>query len=137
RDVGAALPLKLQLRAFDALAKLIVADRERALDRLMVRVLRELGLLLLAVLAELLRRGRIVSVTIDDHRSFRLPVSGALRGRAERTPRRVYHFGAAARGLRRFGPVADTVPTGGRTEGTRARRLRAATVSNASFRFCP
>src|SRR5690606_18432064 len=73
RDVGAPLPLELELIPLDAFPELIVADVQRALDRLMVRILRKLGLLLLAILAELLRSGRVMSVAIDDHRSSRLP----------------------------------------------------------------
>src|SRR5690606_33382407 len=86
RDVGAALALHLELVVLDAFAQLIVCDVERALDRLMVRILRELGLLPLAIFSELFRRRRVMSVAIDDHRSSRLPVcEAALRGFAERT----------------------------------------------------
>ena len=67
RDVGAALALQLQLRVLDALAQLVVADLERALLRLMLRILLEIRLLLVAIVAELLRRRRVVPVAIDDH----------------------------------------------------------------------
>src|SRR5690606_24845941 len=85
RDVRAALPLQLELRPLHALPKLIVADVQRALDRLMVRVFRELGLLLLTILAELLRRGGVMAVAIDDHRSSRLPVCEGDEARPTRT----------------------------------------------------
>ena len=70
RDVRAALSLELELRALDALAQLVVADFQRALLRLMLRILLEVRLLLLAIVAELFRRRRVVAVAIDDHGSF-------------------------------------------------------------------
>ena len=70
RDVGAALALQLQLRALDALAQLVVADFQRALLRLMLRILLEIRFLLVAIVAELFRRRRVVAVAIDDHGSF-------------------------------------------------------------------
>src|SRR6185503_13021935 len=67
RDVRAALALQLELRALHARAQLIVADRERALLRLMLRIRLELGFLPVAIVAELLRRRRVVAVAVDDH----------------------------------------------------------------------
>src|SRR6476659_9932631 len=57
-DVGAALPLKFQLRAFERFADLIVADAQIG------RAARKLRL---APIPERRRRGRVVSVDIDDH----------------------------------------------------------------------
>ncbi len=70
RDVGAPLSLELELRVLDALAQLVVADFQRALLRLMLRILLEVRLLLLAIVAELFRRRRVVAVAIDDHGWF-------------------------------------------------------------------
>src|SRR5688572_1740019 len=67
RDVGAALALQLQLRVLDAGAQLFVADFQRAFLRLVLRIIFELRLLQVAIVAELLRRRRVVAVTIDDH----------------------------------------------------------------------
>src|SRR5262249_48845879 len=67
RDVRAALALQLQLRALDALAQLVVADLDLALDGLSLRVLFEVRLLLVAIVPERFRRGGVVAVAVDDH----------------------------------------------------------------------
>ena len=58
--------LQLELRALDALADLVVARSSSGRDGSLRRVL-ERGDLLLAKAVELLRRGRVVAVAVDDH----------------------------------------------------------------------
>ena len=67
RDVRAALALQLELRAFYARAQLVVGDLQRAFLRLVLRVFLEIRFLLVAILAELFRRRRVMAVAIDDH----------------------------------------------------------------------
>jgi hypothetical protein len=67
RDVGAAFALQLQLCAFDALPQLVITDLQRAFLRLVLRILFQICFLLIAVVAELFRRRRVMAVTIDDH----------------------------------------------------------------------
>ncbi len=71
RDVGAALALHPELRALEALPDLVVADDERGAGGRLARVA-DRGDLLLAPGLERRRRRRVVSVTVDDHRSFRV-----------------------------------------------------------------
>jgi hypothetical protein len=65
-DVGAALALKLELRAFEALADLVVGHLQRGLGRLLGRLL-DVLYLLLAPSQQVFRLGRVVAVAIDDH----------------------------------------------------------------------
>src|SRR5262249_10953148 len=65
-DVGAALALKLELRAFEALADLVVGDLQRRLGGLLRRLLDVLHLLL-APPQQVFRLGRVMAVAIDDH----------------------------------------------------------------------
>src|SRR5262249_25289337 len=67
RDVGAALPLKFQLSAFEAFSNLIVADIQRALYR-NIRWIFESSDLFVSVILKWLWCGRIMAVAIDDHR---------------------------------------------------------------------
>src|SRR5690606_752962 len=115
RHVGAALALQLELGAFDALPQLIVADVQGALHCPSVRVTRELGLLPLAILAELLRRSRVVSVAIDDHRSSGLHVCESDEAHAKAGAGSVYH------------PERYAVPAGG--DARLCPELRAASYS--------
>src|SRR5262249_18805837 len=70
RQVGAALALQLELRALDARADLVVADLEARARRLLPRVL-DAGDLRFAEIVQLLRLGRVVAVTVDDHGASR------------------------------------------------------------------
>ena len=67
REVGAALALELELRALQALADLVVADAEVLVGGAARRV-GQAGELAVAEDLELLRRGRVVAVAVDDHR---------------------------------------------------------------------
>ena len=68
RHIRAALALQLQLRPLEALPDLVVRDRNRAFLTRLRRVL-ERGDLRVAVRLQRLRRRRVVTVAIDDHRS--------------------------------------------------------------------
>ncbi len=70
RQAGAALALQLELRALHARADLVVADLERGARRFLRRVL-DAGDLGLAEIVQLLRFGRVVAVTVDDHDASR------------------------------------------------------------------
>src|SRR5262249_25486532 len=63
RDVAAPLPLQLQLGLLQAVADLVIADPELLLGDVL------LGDLPLAPVPQGLRRGRVVAVAVDDHRS--------------------------------------------------------------------
>ena len=66
RNVGAALALEFELRAFEAGADLVVADAE--VERLRPqRLVLDAGDLLVAEGGKLLRRRCVMSVAIDDH----------------------------------------------------------------------
>src|SRR5262249_7989194 len=65
-DVGPALALKLELRALEALADLVVGHLQRRLGRLLSRLLDVLDLLL-APSQQVFRLGRVVAGAIDDH----------------------------------------------------------------------
>ena len=65
--VGAALALQFQLRAFQALADLVVADAEVLVGGA-ARDIGEGGELAVAEDRQLFRRGRVVTVAVDDHR---------------------------------------------------------------------
>src|SRR5262249_36478275 len=69
RDVRAALSLELELRLVDRLPDLVVADADHPL-RASARGFLQLGDLLLPIGLELLRRRRVVAVTIDDHEAL-------------------------------------------------------------------
>src|SRR6186713_2938460 len=66
REVGAALALELELRAFEAFTDLVVADLEVRLLRHICRVL-EARDLAIAVFLQVGRCGRVVPVAVDDH----------------------------------------------------------------------
>ena len=66
-QVRAALALEPELGAFEALADLVVGDADLALDVAVQRVLGELGLLALAVLAQRVGGSGVVAVAVDDH----------------------------------------------------------------------
>src|SRR5712675_693528 len=78
RQVGAALALEFELGALQAFADLIVADLELRPHGLLRRVL-DGGDLMLAEVVQLLRLGRVVAVTVDDHRAS-LESKGGLAG---------------------------------------------------------
>ena len=82
REVGAALALQLELRAFEALADLVVGDLQRRLWRLLGRLL-EVVDLVLAPAQQVLGLGRVVAVTIDDHDTV---AEDCGRGAREREP---------------------------------------------------
>ena len=65
-QIRAALALELELRPFEAFADLVIAHLERGLGRLLWGIL-EILHLLLAPAQEVLRFGRVVAVTINDH----------------------------------------------------------------------
>jgi hypothetical protein len=65
-QIGPALALKLELRALEALADLVVGNLQRRLGRLLCRVL-DVVHLLLAPSQQVFRLGRVVAVAIDDH----------------------------------------------------------------------
>src|SRR5262249_873559 len=83
-DVGAALALKLELRAFEALADLVVGHLQRRLGRLLGRLLDVLHLLL-APSQQVFRLGRVVAVAIGAHDTvaFRESWARAGEGRTE------------------------------------------------------
>ena len=66
RQVGAPLALQLELRAFEALADLVVGNLQRRFGRLLGRLF-DVVYLLLAPSQEVLRFGRVMSVAVDDH----------------------------------------------------------------------
>src|SRR5499427_5503200 len=65
-EVGAALALELELRAFETLADFVVGNLERRLGGLFCRVFHVIHLLL-APSQQVFRLGRVVAVAIDDH----------------------------------------------------------------------
>ncbi len=65
-EVGAALALQLELRAFEALPDLVVGDLQRAAQRRRGLALDRLGLLL-AEAFQVVGLGGVVAVAIDDH----------------------------------------------------------------------
>ena len=65
-DIGAALTLELELRAFETLADFVVGNFERRLGGLFYRVFHMIHLLL-APPQQVFRLGRVVAVAIDDH----------------------------------------------------------------------
>src|SRR5262245_59975678 len=69
RQVGTAFLLALELRPLDAGPDLVVADHQGAALGDMALVLEGLDLDV-APLLQLLGRGRVVAVAIDDHRRF-------------------------------------------------------------------
>ncbi len=69
-EIGAALALKLELCAFDALADFVVGSLERGLGGLFCRVF-QIVHLLLAPSQQVFRLGRVVAVAIDDHGTVR------------------------------------------------------------------
>ena len=73
RDVGAALALQLQLRLLQALADLVVADGDRAFRRRTQRI-RQSRDLAVPIDLELVGRGRVVPVAVDDHRLIALSI---------------------------------------------------------------
>src|SRR5262249_5557883 len=77
-DVGPALALKLELRALEALADLVVGNLQRRLGRLLRRLLDVLDLLL-APSQQVFRLGRVMAVAIDDHDPVALRSGGAAR----------------------------------------------------------
>src|SRR5262249_43686024 len=70
RQIRAALALQLELRTLDARAQLVVADLERR-ARGLLRGILDAGDLALAPVVQLLRLGRVVAVTVDDHEASR------------------------------------------------------------------
>src|SRR5262249_30799400 len=86
RQAGAALALQLELRALDARAQLVVADLQGPARRLLSRIL-DAGDLRFAEIVQLLRLGRVVAVTVDDHdasqdrRKLAQPLPNALASR--------------------------------------------------------
>src|SRR5262249_57910330 len=65
-EIRAALALQLELRAFEALADLVVGHLQRRLRRLLGGVLDVVDLVL-APAQQVLGLGRVVAVAIDDH----------------------------------------------------------------------
>src|SRR5262249_37316093 len=69
RDVGAALALELELRAFDAGTDLVIRHLEAGTRRQRALGLDRLGLVL-AEAVQVLGFGRVVAVTVDDHDTY-------------------------------------------------------------------
>src|SRR4029453_4835551 len=70
REIGAALALKFELRAFDAGPDFVIRHFEARTGRQRGLVLDLLGLVL-AETVQVLGFGRVVAVTIDDHDTLR------------------------------------------------------------------
>ena len=73
-DVGAALALQLELRAFQTFPDLVVADLDFAVVGRLRRILQRRDLRI-AIFLERLGRGGVVAVTIDNHESSSLQKS--------------------------------------------------------------
>src|SRR3954468_20453651 len=75
RDVGAALALQLELRAFHALADFVIAHLQRRFRGHRRLVLDRFGLVL-AKPVQVFRLGRVVAVAINDHDTVAEDVGG-------------------------------------------------------------
>src|SRR5262249_39584505 len=81
-EVGAALALELELRAFETFADFVVGNLERCLGGLFCRIFHVIYLLL-APSQQVFRLGRVVAVAIDDHGTVAAVRIGAHALKAE------------------------------------------------------